>query len=241
MSDDELRRLVEQMEEGWFGGGWSREDRRLFWNMLAEKGNRTHARPALALHRRDPPRLLRGRRRLRPRGPREHRQPVALGRARPRAVRAGRLGDRDPPERRVAGRARRLLVHRTHDGDRPAEPRADRAGDPPQRQRLLHRDAVPGRGARAVRRDARHGDRPGRLVGVRRRPPPGRADRAVAPGAREGDGDARRQLRRHRGRLARPRPRGAHRPGDPQPRRRGRPAGHRRRSRSTSPAAAWSP
>lgn len=41
LSDDELRRLVEQMEEGWFGGGWSREDRRLFWNMLAEKGNRT--------------------------------------------------------------------------------------------------------------------------------------------------------------------------------------------------------
>lgn len=35
MSDDELERWVDQMEDGWVFGGWSREERRELWEILA--------------------------------------------------------------------------------------------------------------------------------------------------------------------------------------------------------------
>ncbi|MCY7399612.1 MAG: hypothetical protein LH477_01385 [Nocardioides sp.] len=40
LTDDELRQLVDEMGDGWLGGGWDRDDRRLFWNLLAQKASR---------------------------------------------------------------------------------------------------------------------------------------------------------------------------------------------------------
>ena len=79
---------------------------------------------------------------------------------------------RDPPERRVAGRARRLLVHRADDGDRPAEPglieQAIRPNANGSFTVTLYQDGEPVQ--YVVTPDMVIG--PDRLVGVRRRPAP---------------------------------------------------------------------
>ncbi|WP_046528997.1 C2 family cysteine protease [Cellulomonas sp. FA1] len=40
MSDAELEHWVEQMEEGWLFGGWSREERRELWELLASRASK---------------------------------------------------------------------------------------------------------------------------------------------------------------------------------------------------------
>ncbi len=40
LSDDDLRHLVDEMDDGWLGSGWDRERRRQFWNLLAERASR---------------------------------------------------------------------------------------------------------------------------------------------------------------------------------------------------------
>lgn len=39
MSDRQIRKLVDEMDDGWFGSGWSHERRREFWNLLAERAS----------------------------------------------------------------------------------------------------------------------------------------------------------------------------------------------------------